>query len=210
MSRTGTGYRARQSCTSSTRVCAGLQTDYVDLYQTHRWDYETPIEETLEALHDVVKAGKVRYIGASSMYAWQFAKALYLARSAWLDAVRHHAEPLQPALSRRRAGDDGAVRGRGDWRDSVESAGSRTADARVAVGDNEALGDGPLRQHDVFAHRGRRSQGRRPAGRDRGEARRAAGAGCTGVDAEQARGDRADRWRDQAASSEGCGCGALV
>src|SRR5579863_7826306 len=56
-----------------------LQTDYIDLYQTHRWDYETPIEETLEALHDVVKAGKVRYIGASSMYAWQFAKALYLA-----------------------------------------------------------------------------------------------------------------------------------
>ena len=46
-----------------------LQTDYVDLYQIHRWDYETPIEETLEALHDVVKAGKVRYIGASSMYA---------------------------------------------------------------------------------------------------------------------------------------------
>src|SRR5215469_1414856 len=56
-----------------------LQTEYVDLYQTHRWDYETPIEETLEALHDAVKAGKVRYLGASSMYAWQFAKALYLA-----------------------------------------------------------------------------------------------------------------------------------
>lgn len=55
-----------------------LETDYVDLYQIHRWDYETPIEETLEALHDVVKAGKVRYIGASSMYAWQFTKALYL------------------------------------------------------------------------------------------------------------------------------------
>jgi len=61
-----------------------LQTDYVDLYQIHRWDYDTPIEETLEALHDVVKAGKVRYIGASSMYAWQFAKALYLAdRHGW-------------------------------------------------------------------------------------------------------------------------------
>jgi aryl-alcohol dehydrogenase-like predicted oxidoreductase len=57
-----------------------LQTDYIDLYQTHRWDYETPIEETLEALHDAVKAGKVRYIGASSMYAWQFAKTLYLSR----------------------------------------------------------------------------------------------------------------------------------
>ncbi len=56
-----------------------LRTDYVDLYQIHRWDYETPIEETLEALHDVVKSGKVRYLGASSMHAWQFAKALYLA-----------------------------------------------------------------------------------------------------------------------------------
>jgi aryl-alcohol dehydrogenase-like predicted oxidoreductase len=57
-----------------------LQTDYVDLYQIHRWDYQTPIEETLEALDAVVKSGKVRYLGASSMYAWQLAKALYLAR----------------------------------------------------------------------------------------------------------------------------------
>lgn len=56
-----------------------LGTDYLDLYQIHRWDYDTPIEETLEALHDVVKSGKVRYIGGSSMYAWQFSKALYLA-----------------------------------------------------------------------------------------------------------------------------------
>ncbi|MEJ2861781.1 aldo/keto reductase [Actinomycetospora flava] len=55
-----------------------LDMDYVDLYQIHRWDYETPIEETLEALHDVVKAGKARYIGASSMWAWQFSKALHL------------------------------------------------------------------------------------------------------------------------------------
>src|SRR5262244_2860492 len=54
-----------------------LGTDYVDLYQIHRWDYNTPIEETLTALHDVVKAGKVRYIGASAMYAWQFCKMLY-------------------------------------------------------------------------------------------------------------------------------------
>ena len=54
-----------------------LGTDYVDLYQVHRWDYETPIEETLEALNDIVRAGKARYIGASSMYAWQFAKALF-------------------------------------------------------------------------------------------------------------------------------------
>ncbi len=56
-----------------------LGTDYVDLYQIHRWDNTTPIEETMEALHDVVKAGKARYIGASSMHAWQFAKALYIA-----------------------------------------------------------------------------------------------------------------------------------
>jgi aryl-alcohol dehydrogenase-like predicted oxidoreductase len=56
-----------------------LGTDYVDLYQIHRWDYDTPIEETLEALHDVVQSGKARYIGASSMYSWQFAQALYLA-----------------------------------------------------------------------------------------------------------------------------------
>lgn len=56
-----------------------LGTDYVDLYQIHRWDYTTPIEETMEALHDVVKAGKARYIGASSMYAWQFLKALHTA-----------------------------------------------------------------------------------------------------------------------------------
>lgn len=61
-----------------------LGTDYVDLYQIHRWDYGTPIEVTLEALHDVVKAGKARAIGASSMYAWQFAKAQYTAdRHGW-------------------------------------------------------------------------------------------------------------------------------
>jgi aryl-alcohol dehydrogenase (NADP+) len=58
-----------------------LGTDYVDLYQIHRWDPQTPIEETLEALHDVVKAGKARYVGASSMWAWQFSKAQYLARA---------------------------------------------------------------------------------------------------------------------------------
>ena len=61
-----------------------LGVDHVDLYQIHRWDYATPIEETLEALHDVVKAGKARYIGASSMYAWQFAKALAISeREGW-------------------------------------------------------------------------------------------------------------------------------
>lgn len=56
-----------------------LQTDYIDLYQIHRYDYATPIEETLETLYDLVRAGKVRYLGASSMYSWQFCQALYLA-----------------------------------------------------------------------------------------------------------------------------------
>ncbi|GLK56254.1 aryl-alcohol dehydrogenase-like predicted oxidoreductase [Methylopila capsulata] len=65
-----------------------LGTDFVDLYQIHRWDYGTPIEETMEALHDVVKAGKVRYLGASSMYAWQFAKALSTSRlNGWTEFV---------------------------------------------------------------------------------------------------------------------------
>jgi aryl-alcohol dehydrogenase (NADP+) len=65
-----------------------LGMDYVDLYQIHRWDYATPIEETMEALHDVVKAGKARYIGASSMWAWQFAKAQHVAeRNGWTKFV---------------------------------------------------------------------------------------------------------------------------
>jgi len=75
-----------------------LGTDYVDLYQTHRWDDATPIEETLEALHDVVKAGKARYIGASSMWAWQFSKANYLAESAGLTpfvSMQNHYNLLQ-------------------------------------------------------------------------------------------------------------------
>jgi len=65
-----------------------LGTDYVDLYQIHRWDHETPIEETMEALHDVVRAGKARYIGASSMFAWQFAEAQHAARRhGWTEFV---------------------------------------------------------------------------------------------------------------------------
>jgi aryl-alcohol dehydrogenase-like predicted oxidoreductase len=75
----GAGLSRKAILTEIDHSLRRLGVDYVDLYQIHRWDYDTPIEETLEALHDVVKAGKARYIGASSMYAWQFAKALYLA-----------------------------------------------------------------------------------------------------------------------------------
>ena len=75
----GGGLSRKAIMTAIDASLARLGTDYVDLYQIHRWDYHTPIEETLEALHDVVKAGKARYIGASSMFAWQFCKALYVA-----------------------------------------------------------------------------------------------------------------------------------
>jgi len=67
-----------------------LGLDYVDLYQIHRWDYSTPIEETMEALHDVVKAGKARYIGASSMFAWQFAKAQACAPTRFVSMQNHY------------------------------------------------------------------------------------------------------------------------
>jgi aryl-alcohol dehydrogenase-like predicted oxidoreductase len=67
-----------------------LGLDYVDLYQIHRWDYSTPIEETMDALHDVVKAGKARYIGASSMYAWQFAKAQACAPTRFVSMQNHY------------------------------------------------------------------------------------------------------------------------
>ena len=67
-----------------------LGLDYVDLYQIHRWDPLTPIEETMEALHDVVKAGKARYIGASSMYAWQFATAQHVAQTPFVSMQNHY------------------------------------------------------------------------------------------------------------------------
>ena len=105
-----------------------LGTDYVDLYQIHRWDDATPIEETLEALHDVVKAGKARYIGASSMYAWQFAKALYTADlNGWTRFVLD-AGPLQPAQPRGGARDAPALRRRGHRRPAVEPARAWPAD----------------------------------------------------------------------------------
>ena len=78
--------------------------DYVDLYQIHRWDPRTPIEETMEALHDVVRSGKARYIGASSMFAWQFAKAQHVAERQRLDPVRVHADRTTTSSTARRSG----------------------------------------------------------------------------------------------------------
>ena len=82
-----------------------LGTDYVDLYQIHRFDPNTPVEETMEALDDLVREGKVLYLGASSMFAWQLAKMIHASQDG-LRPVCHHAEPLQPPLPRGGARDD--------------------------------------------------------------------------------------------------------
>ncbi|MFC8088483.1 aldo/keto reductase [Streptomyces sp. NPDC057301] len=84
----GAGLSRKAIMTEIDHSLARLGTDYVDLYQIHRFDPHTPVEETMEALHDLVKAGKVRYIGASSMYAWQFSKMQYTAeRHGWTKFV---------------------------------------------------------------------------------------------------------------------------
>jgi aryl-alcohol dehydrogenase-like predicted oxidoreductase len=86
----GRGLSRKHVLASIDGSLARLGLDYVDLYQIHRWDQLTPIEETMEALHDVVKAGKARYIGASSMYAWQFAKAQRVATTAFVSMQNHY------------------------------------------------------------------------------------------------------------------------
>ena len=86
----GAGLSRKHIMASIDASLGRLGLDYVDLYQTHRWDPNTPIEETMEALHDVVAAGKARYIGASSMFAWQFAKAQGVARTRFVSMQDHY------------------------------------------------------------------------------------------------------------------------
>ena len=86
----GRGLSRKHVLASIDASLARLGHDYVDLYQIHRWDSRTPVEETMEALHDVVKAGKARYIGASSMYAWQFAKAQRVATTPFVSMQNHY------------------------------------------------------------------------------------------------------------------------
>ena len=109
-----------------------LGTDYVDLYQIHRYDPETPIEETLRALDDIVRSGKARYIGASSMSAWQFATRALSRRSPRLDALRLDAEPLQPRLPGGGARDAAAVP-RGGHRRHSRGARSRAGFSRATA-----------------------------------------------------------------------------
>jgi len=86
----GSGLSRKHILASIDASLQRLELDYVDLYQIHRWDSRTPIDETMEALHDVVKAGKARYIGASSMYAWQFAKAQSVAKTRFVSMQNHY------------------------------------------------------------------------------------------------------------------------
>ncbi len=86
----GVGLSRKHIMASVDASLSRLELEYVDLHQIHRWDYRTPIEETMDALHDVVKAGKARYIGASSMFAWQFAKAQTAARTKFVSMQNHY------------------------------------------------------------------------------------------------------------------------
>jgi aryl-alcohol dehydrogenase-like predicted oxidoreductase len=86
----GAGLSRKHILASIDASLSRLGLEYVDLYQTHRWDPRTPIEETMEALHDVVRAGKARYVGASSMYAWQFAKAQSVAPTPFVSMQNHY------------------------------------------------------------------------------------------------------------------------
>ena len=175
-----------------------LGMDYVDLYQIHRWDHETPIEETLEALHDVVKAGKVRYIGASSMHAWQFARALGIAeRHGWTRFVsmqnlvnllyREEEREMLPLC---------AAEGIGVIPWSPQARGKLTRDwdyKSIRTETDEAM-TAPVRQDG----RGRQ-EGRRPRRRGRRGPRHSAGSDRAGLALVEAGDHRADRRRHQAA-----------
>ncbi len=157
-----------------------LGTDYVDLYQIHRWDKDTPIEETLAALHDVIKAGKARYIGASSMYAWQFAKSLYVAdMNGWtrFASMQNHYNLLNREEEREMM-PLCAAEGVGvlPW-----SPLAREPDARLER-DDQSDENRRVWQDALRRDRGFRSQDSRAGGRDCREAWRAASTGRLGLD----------------------------
>ncbi len=126
-----------------------LGTDYIDLYQIHRFDAATPVEETMAALDDVVRAGKVRYLGASSMWAWQFAKAAARGRAQRRGEIRVDAEPLQPRLPRGGAGDDSLLPRHGRGRHAVEPAGPRLPGRQPLARGPTGGGDSRARTDDL-------------------------------------------------------------
>jgi 1-deoxyxylulose-5-phosphate synthase len=175
-----------------------LGTDHVDLYQIHRWDYETPIEETLDALNDVVRAGKASYIGASSMHAWQFASALHLSeRHGWARFVsmqNHYnlvyREEEREMIPLCRAEGIGLI----PW--SPLARGFLAG--KPHAGQDRRYDAGPHRQlcaRDVLS--ARRFRRRRPRAAGRAQARAQASAGRAGLAAVAAWPDGADHRRQQ-------------
>ena len=181
-----------------------LGTDYVDLYQIHRWDYDVPIEETMEALNDVVRAGKARYIGASSMHAWQFAKALHVSDTHGLArfvSMQNYVNLLYREEEREMlplCADQGIgvipwsplARGRltRDWSEETGRLATdefgKTLYAKTAEADKRIVDKvGEIAKASGYPTR----------------------AGGAGLGAGEADGDGADRRRDQAASSRRCG-----
>jgi aryl-alcohol dehydrogenase-like predicted oxidoreductase len=138
-----------------------LGTDYIDLYQIHRWDYQTPIEETMEALHDVVKAGKARYIGASAMFAWQFQKALHVAEKHGWDTLCLDAGSPELDLPRRGARDAAALPRGEDRGDPVQPTRLRTTDTRLVLRKHAPVGNRSDRENQVRRDGRDRSTGHR-------------------------------------------------
>ena len=177
---------------------ARLGMDYVDLYQIHRWDPQTPIEETMEALHDVVRAGQGPLHRRQQHVRLAVRQGPARRRAARLDPVRVHAEPLQPGLPRRGAGDDPAVHRPGRRRDPVEPAGPRAArrqpdpcgEKRTTRSNTDTFGDYLYNQPTDFDVVDRVAE-------VAGGARRAGRAGRAGLAAAPPGGDRADRRRHQ-------------
>lgn len=176
-----------------------LGTDYVDLYQIHRFDPQVPVEETMEALHDVVKAGKARYIGASSMYAWQFSKAQYTARlNGWTRFVsmQNHYNLLYREEEREMlplCADQGV--GVLPWSPLARGR----LHPRLGRG-HRPQPHGQLRPHPVPRGRPPHRRGRR---RDRRRTRAAPGPDRAGLAAAPAHGDRPRRRRHQARARRG-------
>jgi aryl-alcohol dehydrogenase (NADP+) len=172
-----------------------LGTDYIDLYQIHRWDYATPIEETLQALHDLVRSGKLRYIGASSMYAYQFAKSLYLADlHNWTRFVsmQNHYNLIYREEERemnRLCMEEGV--GLIPWSPLARGflAGNRTPDKS---GGDDAFEIRHVRAGHVLCRRGFSSCG--PGSKSRAAEGRQARPGCAGLVAAKARSRGAHHW----------------
>ena len=202
---TAAGSAASTSSRPATPRCAGSRSTSSTSTRSIDGTSRTPIEETLEALDSLVRAGKVRYLGASSMAAWQFGKALYTAERTRMASLRLDAEPLQPGLSRGRARDDSAVHRPGRRRDSVEPARARLpgrqSPQRAAPADTRAprpttfARDMYFREYDFAVPT--------PSAADRARARRHAGADRMRMDSAGARRHRADHRRDQARPSQG-------